>query len=98
MKRLLVTRTAFKDLLEIWNYIAADNLPAADRVRDELDQAMQKLCQTPGLGHSRADVPNPNYRFWRVYSYMIAYRVKSGTLYVSRVLHGARNFRAIFRK
>jgi plasmid stabilization system protein ParE len=33
MKRLLVTRTAFRDILGIWNYIAKDNVDTADRVR-----------------------------------------------------------------
>jgi hypothetical protein len=50
------------------------------------------------MGHQRLDVANPSYRFWRVYSYLIAYRVRGGILYVSRVVHGAQDFRRLFPK
>jgi plasmid stabilization system protein ParE len=85
-------------MAEIWHFIADDSLDAADVVREKFKAAMDQLCEMPGMGHERADVKNPAYRFWRVYSYMIAYRVEGQKLYVSRVVHGARNFRRLFRK
>jgi len=66
MKRIVLTKTAFKDLAEIWNYIAADSVNAADRVRRDIEAAIRKIAETPGMGHQRQDVANPNYRFWRV--------------------------------
>ena len=81
MKRLHITRSAFKDLTAIWLYIAVDSIDAADQVRDDLEKDMHKLCEMPGMGHTRADVTLHGYRFWRVHSYMIAYRVKGGTLF-----------------
>jgi addiction module RelE/StbE family toxin len=98
MKRLVITRSAFKDLTAIWHYIAEDSIDAADRVRDEFEQAFKQLAETPGIGHQRRDVAIKSYRFWRVYSYMIAYRVHGETLHISRVVHGAQNFRRLFRK
>jgi len=97
MKRLVVTRAAFRDLTDIWSYIAADSIDAADRVRDQLESAMRQLAENPSLGHRRADVSINSYRFWRVYSYLIAYRTKGNALYISRVVHGARDFRRVFR-
>lgn len=98
MKRLVITRTAFKDIASIWSYIAADSPDAADRVRDDIEAAMRALAEMPGMGHVRADVMIPSYRFWRVHSYIIAYRVKGATLFVSRVVHGAQDFRRLFKR
>jgi toxin ParE1/3/4 len=97
MRRLVLSKTAFKDLAEIWHFIATDNPDAADRVRDDLQSAMKRLAEMPSIGHQRSDVANSAYRFWRVYSYLIAYRVRQRTLYVSRVIHGARNLRRLFK-
>jgi plasmid stabilization system protein ParE len=44
---------AYADLDEIWEYIAADNLDAADRVREEIYAAIQSIVPFPYLGHSR---------------------------------------------
>ncbi len=73
MSSYLLTWRAQKDLELIWNYIAADNIDAADKVKDELRSAMQGIAAMPGKGHGRADVRNRRYRFWAVYSYIIAY-------------------------
>jgi plasmid stabilization system protein ParE len=88
---VLVTRSAFKDLAQIWGYIAADSIETADRILGEIRAAIRKLAHNPGMGHRRTDVANPRYRFWSVYSYLIAYRVQGRTLYVARVIHGARD-------
>src|SRR3954464_914373 len=96
--KILVTRSAFKDLAEIWNYDAADSIDAADRVLDRVNDAIRKLAEVPGMGHRRDDVENASYRFWSVYSYLIAYRTQGQTLYVSRVIHGARDLSRLFRR
>jgi plasmid stabilization system protein ParE len=51
----------------------------------------------PGMGHRRTDVRDQRYHFWRVRSYIIAYRYDANDLTIVRVLHGARDFRTIFR-
>lgn len=94
--KVFVTRAAVKDIAAIWTHIATESIEAADRVADELHAAMRNLADMPGMGHRRADVANPDYRFWSVYSYLIAYRVQGQTLYVSRVIHGARDIRKAF--
>ena len=52
----------------------------------------------PGKGHVRADVKDPSYRFCSVRPYVIAYRYDDQTLTIVRVVHGARNFRRLFRR
>jgi plasmid stabilization system protein ParE len=96
MRKLLIQPQARLDLLEIWNYIARDNVTAADRVGVALEAAMLDLVAVPGMGHTRTDVDDPRYRFWHVYSYVIAYRYDDKSLTVVRVVHGRRDFRRLF--
>ena len=39
------------DLLELWEFIAQDNVDAADRVQEEVQQAVSLLSRNPELGH-----------------------------------------------
>jgi len=56
MTKFVLHPEAYSDLLEIWEYIAADNLDAADRVLDELPDAMESLVRFPYQGHSGPDL------------------------------------------
>jgi toxin ParE1/3/4 len=96
MRKLFIQPQGRADLLEIWHHIAQDNIGAANRVGAELDAAIRNLCEMPGKGHIRQDVKVPSYRFWTVYSYVIAYRYDDDTLTVIRDVHGRRNFRRLF--
>jgi len=97
MRRLEIQPQAREDLLEIWHHIAKDNVSAANRVGDEIDATIQKLCESPGIGHIRRDVKSTQYRFKNVFSYVIVYRYDDDTLTVIRVVHGRRDFRRLFR-
>src|ERR1035437_6498161 len=55
MKRFILTPRAKQDVNDIWEYIANDNIEAADRVLNALDNAMIKLAKNPGIGHWRDD-------------------------------------------
>jgi len=91
MKPFVLTPRAERDLNQIWDYIAADNLRAANRVLKALESAMRKLAQNPSLGHWREDLADKRHRFHLVYSYLIVYRYESKPLQVIRVLHAARD-------
>jgi plasmid stabilization system protein ParE len=71
MRAYVLTPLAARDLTEIWDHIAADNLTAARRVMDRLDAAMRKLSRTPGIGHFRQDLCDGRELFFLVYSYLI---------------------------
>ena len=98
MRKLRIRPQARLDLLEIWHHIAADGVTAADRVVGELDRAIRELPEMPGKGHRRADVGDARYRFWCVFSYLIAYRYDDQSLTVVRVVHGRRKLRQLFRR
>ena len=97
MTRYQLTRRADRDLESIWRHVARDNgVQVADRIEQELHDAMLLLATHPKAGHERGDVSNPRYRFWSVYSFVIAYHVDSTPLTISRVLHGGRDFKKLF--
>jgi plasmid stabilization system protein ParE len=86
---------ALKDLEEIWEYIAADNLDAADQVREEIYDSIKSLVPFPHIGHSRSDLTTRPLRFQSVREYVIAYAADEKPLAVVAVLHGRRNPRVI---
>jgi len=86
---------AFTDLEEIWNYIAADNLDAADRVIGEIQEAIRALIPFPQMGHLRPDLTSRPIRFHPVRSFLIAYAPEEEPLLVLAVLHARRSPRVI---
>jgi toxin ParE1/3/4 len=86
---------ALTDLTEIWEYIAADNPDAADRVIEEIHEAIRALVPFPQLGHSRSDLTSRPLRFQTVRSFVIAYAPDEKPLLVIGVLHGRRSPRVI---
>ena len=95
MKRFILTPRAKQDLNEIWDYIANDNIEAADRVLNALEKAMIKLARSPGIGHWRAELTDKRHRLFLVYSYLIVYRHETKPLQVIRVLHAARDVQSL---
>jgi toxin ParE1/3/4 len=86
---------AYTDLDEIWEYIAADNLDAADRLVEEIYQMLRSLVAFPGQGHTRPDLTANPLRFQSVRDYVIAYAVDEDPLIVVAVLHGRRSPRVL---
>lgn len=95
MKRLVLTPRAKQDLNDIWDFIADDDIGAADRVLDALETTMVKLAKNPGMGHWREELTDKRHRFYLVYSYLIIYRQGTKPLQIVRVLHAARNVQSI---
>ena len=52
MARLRRTTDARNDLTAIWLYVAQDNLPAADRLMEEINHTLKLLLRFPLLGDS----------------------------------------------
>lgn len=98
MSKYILSARARLDVQLIWNHIAKDNLDAADKVKQEFRRVMEQLAQMPGMGHRRSDVQDPRFRFWAVYSYLIAYYPDTHPLQIVRVVHGSRDVKRLFRK
>ena len=86
---------ALNDLDEIWEYIATDNLDAADRMLEELYTSIQSLVKFPYQGHTRTDLTSRPLRFQTFRDYVIVYTPAENPLAVVAVLHGRRNPRII---
>jgi plasmid stabilization system protein ParE len=86
-----LTRDALDDLDALWEYIAVDNLDAADRVVADIFRACEQLAESPGIGHTREDLTDRPLRFWSVGRYLVIYRYDQRPIDIIGVLHSARD-------
>jgi plasmid stabilization system protein ParE len=91
MNRYVLSVAAELDLDEIWEYIAQDNLDAADRWIGKLFDAFHLLAQTPAIGHKREDLTPFPILFWPVGAYLILYRAQEEWIEIVAVTQGARD-------
>lgn len=97
MSGYLLTEEAERDLNEIWDYIAGEDVQQADAVAAELRKAMELLVGAPGVGHRRRDVKDVRYRFWRANRFIIAYFPGTRPLQIIRIVGAHRDFRKLFK-
>lgn len=97
MSRYRLSPEARQDILDITDYIAADNVDAAFRLRDRLFAVFDRLARRPALGHVRDDLiaRTSGVRFWPVGAYLVIYRPAEHALQIVRVLSGYRDIGAI---
>ena len=86
---------AERDLDEIWDFIADDNLPAADRVTEDIIADIEALVSAPHIGHRRPDLTSRPLRFWSVRNYLVAYAPDERPLWIVAVIHGSRSPRVM---
>jgi plasmid stabilization system protein ParE len=82
------------DLDDIWEYIAADSIDAADQWIEKLFDAFEALGRTPGMGHRREDLPAYSVLFWPVGAYLIIYRAERSPIEIVAVTQGSRDIPA----
>src|SRR6202051_2339045 len=82
------------DLEEIWEYIAADSIDAADRWIGKLFDAFEALGQTPDMGHRREDLTRCPVLFWPVGAYLIIYHAERRPIEIVAVTQGSRDIPA----
>ncbi len=98
MSAYVFSPDAIQDLQDIWDFVALDNVNAADQLEDEFFSAFEKLARRPRMGHTRRDITEREVRFWPTGSYLIVYRERPEALQVLAVLHGARDIPEVIRK
>ena len=84
---------AEQDFTEIIEYVAAENLTAAHRIADHIEQDLQRLQRHPYLGKVPDDtkLARMGYRVLVVGDYLVFYKVRGKTVLVYRIIHGARD-------
>jgi plasmid stabilization system protein ParE len=71
-QRFGLTPDSRADLRQILLGIATDSTDAAERLRSEFYEALQRLAHAPGIGHYYEELLDRRYRFWNFYSYLYA--------------------------
>ena len=98
MNSFIVSPHAADDLNDIWLYLAEEATEdIADRSLRRLVRAFANLADTPGLGHSRADLTPLPVHFFFVEPYMVVYQRDRSPLPIVAVLHGMRDLTRILR-
>lgn len=95
MKDFFVSEIAERELVDIWDYIAAENKAAADRVLERFFDAFEKLGKMPEMGHYREDLTSRPVRFWPLDRYMVVYKPEPQPIEIVRVLSGWRDLAAL---
>jgi toxin ParE1/3/4 len=89
MSRVEVSERARADLGEIWEYIATDNVSAADKYLAEIDDGFRALAESPRMGRARDDIA-PGFRYFPVGNHLILYCILDNGVGIVRVVHAAR--------
>lgn len=97
MAELVVSRRAEDELRELWRYIAAEDLNAADRLLLRIDQKLQLLRDFPDIGTLRNDI-RPGFRMLVAGNYLLLYehRVVDSIVELVAVVDGRRDLSHIF--
>lgn len=95
-RRYRLTPQARRDLLFIWEFIARDDIQAAERLTERMERAFRLLAEFPGTGHKREDVETSEpVLFWPVGSYVLVYKPEPKPIVIVRIVHGARDLNAL---
>ncbi len=96
--RIQLLRVAEDDFTEIVSYIAADRPSAADALASKMEKSLRLLSLSPHLGRvpKEEELARLHYRYLVVENYLIFYTIEGQTIYVHRILHGARDYLTLF--
>jgi toxin ParE1/3/4 len=97
MERYRLTQLAQADIDSAWFHIAKDRPAAADRFVERLKSHFEALAKSPFVGELRIDLAQ-DVRQSSVGSYVVLHRPGSGRIEIVRVIHGARDLFAEFRR
>jgi toxin ParE1/3/4 len=93
--KIVLTPQARADLVDIWAYIAVDNMKAADGVLTSINDRIDMLADSPEIGHRRDEI-SAGLRSFPESKYVIFYRPIRDSIQIIRILHGARDIETIF--
>ena len=93
-----LTPEADQDLDNIWEYIAQDDIEAADRWDAKFRHAFGMLARNPRAGHARKDLTDKPVLFWPVGEYLIIYRIQPDQILILAVTQGARDIPSYLRR
>lgn len=88
--KVVITRTAERNLEAIGDYIALDNPEKARETIARLRASIESLTQFPGRNRIRKDL-GQDRRVLVVENYLVVYRVDGNAVIIQRVSEGSRD-------
>lgn len=88
--KVIWTPEAQQDRVDIWDYIASDNLSAATRMDELFSDAAARLAEYPKLGRpgnisgTHELIPHESYR--------LVYEIEQETLWIMALVHTAKQW------
>ncbi|MCI0682877.1 MAG: type II toxin-antitoxin system RelE/ParE family toxin [Gemmataceae bacterium] len=95
--KLRITPRARTDLDDVWDYVSPAGKTGADRYVTRIRKQCRMLARFPGMGRPRDELA-VGLRSFAVSPFVIFFRIEGKTVEILRILHGARDFAAIWRK
>jgi plasmid stabilization system protein ParE len=96
--KFIIAPAAEQDIHTIWDYIADDNVRAADALVEDFYKAFHLLADNPRMGYRQEPFRKFLFRFWTVRKrYQVIYRENS-PIEIARVLSSYRDIFAILEK
>ena len=91
-------RAAEDDFTEIVSYVAAERPNTAESLAQRIENSLRLLAANPYLGRVPKDVAllDLGYRYLIVQNYLIFYVIEERTVFVHRIVHGARDLQDLF--
>ena len=95
--QIRLLRVAEEDFVEITSFIASDNPNAAEALVNKIEKNIELLSGNPLLGRipRDEDIKNLGYRYIIVQNYIVFYTIEERTIFIHRILHGARNYKTL---
>lgn len=94
---MIISPQVYDDLSDIREYIALDSEEQSIKVIAEILSDMERIGDFPDSGNLLSNKVrcDTRYRYVITYSYATVYRVEEDAVYVTNVLHLARDFKAL---
>jgi len=88
--RVRYTPRAEQDLREIWNHVASDNQPAADRLLMRIIEKLDRASNSPQIGSPRPEL-SPTARILVEGRYVLIYEPQTDGVLAVAIVHGMRD-------
>lgn len=85
MRHYRLTERASGQFDAIIEYVARDSTEVALRLLDDFVEPFRRLAEHPGAGHSRPDLTDKPFLFYRVHRFLIVYHVEVERAVIARI-------------
>lgn len=94
MSQYIISLPASRDLREISQYFAVENVEAGESLLQEFNQKCKQLASFPNMGRKYENL-SPDLRGIPLNGYIIFYQIIDG-IEIVRVVSGRRNLKSLF--